>query len=107
MRYLLLALLLILLAIQVRAALARPKWEYKSGSLDGELCTPEFLAASKTDAPATEAAIGVLTSCLNRMGDDGWELVSMGDTEQNLGATTLVLHHTTALFKRQKPFTFK
>jgi hypothetical protein len=102
------ALLTILLVLQVRSNLVRPKWEYKTGLLDGDLCEPEFLAASKTDAheDRLKQAAEVLTACLSRMGNDGWELVSMEDTASNLfpGVDNIVVrHHTQGLFKRQKP----
>jgi hypothetical protein len=79
----------LLLVLQVRTTLVRPKWEYKVQSLDtaiscdAGMAIPEpELAKQGLNAPgANEArnawAASIMQTCFNRLGNDGWELTAL------------------------------
>jgi hypothetical protein len=95
-------LLAALLALQIRIALGRPNWEYKVESLtdistcydndpkhmppepalakEGWLDAPEFMRdirKQKIEEARTAWASLIMTGCLNRMGSEGWEIISI------------------------------
>jgi hypothetical protein len=95
-------LLAALLALQIRITLVRPSWEYKVESLaeiggcyasdpknmppeptlakEGWLDAPEFMRDARKqqiEEARTAWAALVMTACLNRMGKEGWEIISI------------------------------